>query len=173
MRQSEKINELRQRIAAQDNSNEASRHSVQSLQAEIEATENRIRHQREVENQRNEDILSLDNTTGAAQNETTALKYDLKQLDNEICYYEEQNRRHQQAQSQLVKASEFEVCKAKELQIAETDAKVRLQARASELSSLDHEVRGIKEQNQVQVSDSNTRQEEVDTLNKHMNLITA
>ena len=94
MRQSEKINELRQRIAAQDNSNEASRHSVQSLQAEIEATENRIRHQREVENQRNEDILSLDNTTGAAQNETTALKYDLKQLDNEICYYEEQNRRH-------------------------------------------------------------------------------
>ncbi len=41
--------------------------------------------------------MSLDNTTGAAKNEIVALKYDLKQLDNEICYYEEQNRRHQQA----------------------------------------------------------------------------
>ena len=54
------------------------------------------------------------------------LKYDLKQLDNEICYLEEQNRRHQQAQSQLVKANEYEVCRAKELQISEADARVRL-----------------------------------------------
>ena len=38
--------------------------------------------------------MSLENTIGAASNEITALKYDLKQLDNEICYYEEQNRRH-------------------------------------------------------------------------------
>ena len=88
---------------------------MQSLQAEIAATENRIRHQREVDNQRNEDILSLENSIGAAQNEIVALKYDLKQLDNEICYYEEQNRRHQQAQSQLTKANEYEVCRAKEL----------------------------------------------------------
>lgn len=97
MRQSEKINEQRERSQAKDDSNEASKHSVQSLQAEIEATENRIRHQREVTQQRDEDILSLENTIGAVKNEIVALKYDLKQLDNEICYYEEQNRRHQQA----------------------------------------------------------------------------
>ena len=44
--------------------------------------------------QRDEDIMSLENTIGAVKNEIVALKYDLKQLDNEICYYEEQNRRH-------------------------------------------------------------------------------
>ena len=53
-----------------------------------------MRHQREVVSQRDEDILTLDNTINAAKNEIVALKYDLKQLDNEICYYEEQNRRH-------------------------------------------------------------------------------
>ena len=44
LRQSEKINELRERSQAKDDSNEASKHSVQSIQSEIEATENRIRH---------------------------------------------------------------------------------------------------------------------------------
>ena len=44
--------------------------------------------------QRDEDITSLENTIGAAKNEIVALKYDLKQLDNDICYFEEQNRRH-------------------------------------------------------------------------------
>ncbi len=126
LRQSESINELRERAQAKDDSNEASKHSVQSMKNEIDATENRIRHQKEVLQQRDEDIMSLDNTTGAAKNEIVALKYDLKQLDNEICYYEEQNRRHQQAQSQLVKANEYEVCRAKELQVNEADAKVRL-----------------------------------------------
>ena len=64
------------------------------MKAEIDSTENRIRHQRDVVQQRDEDIMSLENTIGAATNEIVALKYDLKQLDNEICYYEEQNRRH-------------------------------------------------------------------------------
>ena len=48
LRQSEKIQELRERAQAKDDSNEASKHSKQSLMAEIEATENRIRHQKEV-----------------------------------------------------------------------------------------------------------------------------
>jgi len=65
------------------------------MQSEIESTESRMRHQREVVSQRDEDIVTLDNTVNAAKNEIVALKYDLKQLDNEICYYEEQNRRHQ------------------------------------------------------------------------------
>ena len=94
MRHTDKITELRERSQAKDDSNEASRLSVQSLKNEIEAAEGRIRHQRDVDNQRNEDIHSLENSISAAQNEVTALKYDLKQLDNEICYYEEQNRRH-------------------------------------------------------------------------------
>ena len=116
--------------------------------------------------------MSLENTIGAAKNEITALKYDLKQLDNEICYYEEQNRRHQQAQSQLVKANEYEVCRSKELQISEADAKVRLQTRSSEVASLDHELKVLKDQNSAQIDESNVKQGEIDALTKHMNLIT-
>ena len=48
LRQSEKINDLRERSQAKDDSNEASKHSVMSMQAEVESTENRIKHQREV-----------------------------------------------------------------------------------------------------------------------------
>ena len=43
------------------------------------------------------------------------MKYQLKQEDNEICFFEDQNRKHQQAQSQLQKAYEYEVCRGKEL----------------------------------------------------------
>ena len=78
LRQSDKINELRERSQAKDDSNEASKYSVSSMQGEIEATENRIRHQREVIQQRDEDIMSLENTISAAKNEIVALKYDLK-----------------------------------------------------------------------------------------------
>ena len=97
----------------------------------------------------------------------------MKQHDNEICYYEEQNRRHQQAQSQLVKANEYEVCRAKELQISEADAKVRLQSRATEQQTLEHELTCLKDANHCQIGDSNGKQDEIDALNKHMNLITA
>ena len=48
LRQSEKINELRERSQAKEDSNEASKLSVQSMRAEVDSTENRIRHQREV-----------------------------------------------------------------------------------------------------------------------------
>ena len=86
-------------------------------------------------------------TITTADNETQALKYDLKQLDNEICYFEEQNRRHNQAQSQLEKANEYEVCRSKELQINESDARVKLQSRTSELNSLEHDLNQVKESN--------------------------
>ena len=123
--------------------------------------------------QRKEDIFSVENTTASANNEIQSLKYELKQLDNEICYFEEQNRRHQQAQSQLQKANEYEVCRAKELQIQEADAKVRLQSRDSELKSLQYDLDQTKEQNTRQLEASHQMQDEIDALNQHMNLITA
>lgn len=159
-------------MQAKDDSNQAATHSAKSMKVEIEATESRMRHQREVVSQRDEDILTLDNTINAAKNEIVALKYDLKQLDNEICYYEEQNRRHQQAQSQLVKANEYEVCRSKELQVNESDAKVRLQSRTSEVQSLEHELNILKDHNAAQIDESNTKAGEVDALNRHINLIT-
>lgn len=64
------------------------------------------------------------------------------------------------------------MCRSKELQIQEADAKVRLQARQTELSSLEHDLRMLKEQNAQQIDETNTRQAEIDALNKHMNLIT-
>lgn len=73
-------------------------------------------------------------------NEAAAIKYDLKQVDNEICFYEDQNRKHQQAQSQLQKANEYEVCRGKELGLQEADSKVRLQARTSELKTLEYDL---------------------------------
>ena len=50
---------------------------------------------------------------------------------------------------------------------------MRLQARSSELSQLEHELHTLKDQNQCQISDSNAKQDEIDALNKHMNLITS
>ena len=142
------------------------------MKNEISATNKRIDHQQEVIRQRDEDIQSLVQTITTADNETQALKYDLKQLDNEICYFEEQNRRHNQAQSQLEKANEYEVCRAKELQINESDARVRLQSRTSELNSLEHDLNQVKESNQREIDTSKACETEIDALTKHMNLIT-
>ena len=167
------MNELRERGSAKDDSNEASKHQIRGLQSEIEQTNARIKHQDDLINQRKEDIFSVENTTSSAHNEISSLKYELKQLDNEICYFEEQNRRHQQAQSQLQKANEYEVCRAKELQISEADAKVRMQSRESELKSLEYDLDQTKEQNSKQLEASHQMQDEIDALNNHMNLITA
>ena len=89
------MNDCRERGAAKHDSNEASKHQIRGLQAEIEQTNARIKHQEDLIAQRSEDIFSVENTTSSAHNEISSLKYELKQLDNEICYFEEQNRRHQ------------------------------------------------------------------------------
>ena len=65
------------------------------------------------------------------------------------------------------------MCRAKELQISEADAKVRLQTRTSELQALEHELNCLKDSNQGQIAESNGKQSEIDALNKHMNLITS
>ena len=87
--QCKKMSECRERGSAKDDSNEASKHQIRGLQAEIEQTNTRIKHQEDLINQRSEDIFSVENTTSSAHNEISSLKYELKQLDNEICYFEE------------------------------------------------------------------------------------
>ena len=89
------------------------------------------------------------------------MKYQLKQEDNEICFFEDQNRKHQQAQSQLQKAYEYEVCRGKELGLQEADSKVRLQARVSEAKTLEHELISCREQNDRLIDDSNCMQDEI------------
>lgn len=41
-------------------------------------------------------------------------KYELKQLDDEICYFEDQNRKNSAAQTQMQKASEYEMSRGKD-----------------------------------------------------------
>ena len=65
------------------------------------------------------------------------------------------------------------MCRAKELQISEADAKVRLQSRDSELKSLEYDLDQTKEQNSKQLEASHQMQDEIDALNNHMNLITS
>ena len=57
------MNELRERNAAKDDSNEACKHQVMSLKTEIDSTNRRMDHQKEVISQRDEDIASLETTT--------------------------------------------------------------------------------------------------------------
>ena len=54
----------------------------------------------------------------------------------------------------------------------ESDAKVRLQSRTSEVQSLEHELNILKDHNAAQIDESNTKAGEVDALNRHINLIT-
>lgn len=65
------------------------------------------------------------------------------------------------------------MCRAKELQISEADAKVRMQSRDSELKSLEYDLDQTKEQNSKQLEASHQMQDEIDALNNHMNLITS
>ena len=50
----------------------------------------------------------------AGHNEIAMLKADLRKADSEICYVDDQNKRHQQAQKQLTKALEYEMTRTKE-----------------------------------------------------------
>lgn len=54
----------------------------------------------------------------------------------------------------------------------ESDAKVRQQSRASEVQSLEHELNIIKDHNAQLIEESNTKQGEVEALNRHINLMT-
>ena len=44
------MNDCRERGTAKDDSNEASKHQIRGLQAEIESTNNRIKHQEDLIN---------------------------------------------------------------------------------------------------------------------------
>lgn len=64
------------------------------------------------------------------------------------------------------------MCRSKELQINESDAKVKLQSRTSELNSLEHDLNQVKEGNQREIETSKACETEIDALTQHMNLIT-
>lgn len=164
--------EQREKGAAKEDSNEASRYQIKSMNAEIESSRARIRHQEEVLEQREDELRASQAKINQSINEAASIKYELKQVDNEICFYEDQNRKHQQAQSQLQKANEYEVCRGKELGLQEADSKVRLQARASELKTLEYDLEQVREHNERLIDTSNAMQDEIEALNKHMNLIT-
>ena len=61
---------------------------------------------------------------------------DLRQVDSEIFYFDDQNKRHQQAQTQLTKALEYEMHRVKEQSVADSDVRIKLQSRESELRHL-------------------------------------
>jgi len=46
--QSEKMADLREKVAAKEDSNEAARYQIKSMQTEIEASRSRIRNQEEI-----------------------------------------------------------------------------------------------------------------------------
>lgn len=48
LNQSDKMNDLRERGSAKDDSNEASKHQIRGLQSEIESTTKRIQHQEDL-----------------------------------------------------------------------------------------------------------------------------
>lgn len=64
------------------------------MQAEIEASRGRIRHQEDVLEQREDEQRATQVKINQAINEAASIKYELKQVDNEICFYEDQNRKH-------------------------------------------------------------------------------
>lgn len=96
----------------------------------------------------------------------------MKQLDNEICYFEEQNRKHAQAQSQLQKALEYELCRSKELSINEADAKVRLRAREQQCQQVEHDRNKQSAQNKHLQDIAEEMNAEIEALNQHMNVLT-
>lgn len=71
-----------------------------------------------------------------------------------------------------MKANEYEACRGKEIGLQEADAKVRLQARVSEFRSLEYDLEQVREHNDRLIDTSNQMQDEIEALNKHMNLIT-
>lgn len=66
------------------------------------------------------------------QQEILNVKHDLKRTDDEICYFEEQNRKHQTHQGQLTKAFDYETNRNRELTALANEAKLKLQTRESE-----------------------------------------
>ena len=92
---------MREKIAAKEDSNEAARYQIKSMQAEMESSRARIKHQEEIIEQREDELRANQARLNASINEQASIKYELKQVDNEICFFEDQNRKHQQAQSQL------------------------------------------------------------------------
>lgn len=170
--QSEKMADQREKLASKEDSNEAARYQIKSMQTEMEATRSRIRHAEDIIEQRDDELRSSQAKINTGLNEQASIKYEIKQVDNEICFYEEQNRKHQQAQGQLQKANEYEVCRGKELGLTEADSKVRLQARLSELKTLEYDLEQVRDHNDRLIETSNAMQDEIEALNKHMNLIT-
>lgn len=89
LNQSEKLSELREKLAAKEDSNEAARYQIKSMQQEMESTRTRINHLEDIIEQRDDELRSSQAKINTGLNEQASVKYELKQIDNEICFYEE------------------------------------------------------------------------------------
>lgn len=105
---------------------------LKSMQDEVRTQKGKIEQTQELLHLRGDESLKSSNNLQSVKNEINGIKLDIKNIDNEICYYEDQNRKHAQAQSQLQKALEYEICRGKEYAVNDADVKVRLKARQTQ-----------------------------------------
>jgi len=74
--------------------NDGFRVAIRGLQKEIESNQARIKHQEEVVSQKDDDTCRVNTAVVASHNEIAMLKADLRKADSEICYVDDQNKRH-------------------------------------------------------------------------------
>ena len=109
--------QLRDKLDAKDDSNEAARYQIRSMKSELDHCKSQIQHQESAIEQRDDELRTTQARINTAINSQAGIKYELKYIDNEICLYEDLNRKHQQSQSQLKKAADYELCRQKELSL--------------------------------------------------------
>ena len=143
------------------------------MKDELQKTEDRIRHCRELENIKYHDIKKTEDNLCSQKSQIVTHQQELKNLDSEICYYEEQNRKLADQQATQNKALEYEQTKHSSLKTTEAETVTRLHQSIQEVTTTERELNVMKCKNDEQCDLSNDRSREIEALNRHIQVLTS
>lgn len=106
------LDQLRTQLVDQETSISQLQNQIRHYQDDINLNNLKSTNQSQVLSQLKDNSARASHAVKQSFQQIQDAKYELKQLDEEICYFEEQNRKHAAAQSQLRKAFEFEMSRS-------------------------------------------------------------
>ena len=168
----------RQEISRHLDMRNARDHDIQNYQARIESMnrdcdthEQRISHLQHVLEEKNERSASLSSSIAQTTSRAKEQNLELQGLDKELMYQEQTNEKLRHLQNDLQKQNEQDYYRGKDLEQVLVQALATQRELEREAEHVQFDIDALKAQNMKNQGDQVEMQQEIEALNKHLNLL--
>jgi chromosome segregation ATPase len=123
------------------------------LRTEIENNESRIGSMEHILRNKDDNLTRVKAQIGEALQDIQEQKYILNKLDGELSYFENENEQQKNAQSQLLRANEYEYVQGKENSIKAKDLGIAFKKLEQDEKSIGYEIDRLKQHSDQMLKD--------------------